>query len=372
MTILSPLTVAPGKADYLDYVNDSVIETKWLEEKFGAIAITEYDKPLIHHNLKDKPELKKDEVLIRNKVVGLNPIDWKSKKYRFAIYHFPWINGRESSGTIVQQGDKKSDLLGKNVFIASTSYRDNRTSTFQEYSVMNRNLVWELPESFTLENGATLGVGLVTAGVLITDSLGLSLQSSYGIEVFVIWGGSTVVGIYAAQLAKFLGFKVISISSLDTQSYLLNEIGVDKVVNRKKSFKDIKEDVYIYLKDLGLEGTGIKYAIDCVSKETSLQLIDLLIDSRNKSADKAEFVGVVAKPKDIESVKVRDLTIKKFHEDIEYGKKLVRETSKLLQDGKIKPVRHKLYSGGLEEIVIALNDLEVKGASAEKYVVKIV
>jgi hypothetical protein len=47
---------------------------------------------------------KPDEVMVKVDSVGLNPIDWKSVDYNFCMPSFPWIGGREASGTIVEIG----------------------------------------------------------------------------------------------------------------------------------------------------------------------------------------------------------------------------------------------------------------------------
>jgi hypothetical protein len=45
-----------------------------------------------------------NEIIIQTKAVGLNPIDWKAVDYNFCMPSFPWINGRELAGTVVQVG----------------------------------------------------------------------------------------------------------------------------------------------------------------------------------------------------------------------------------------------------------------------------
>lgn len=45
-----------------------------------------------------------DEVIIKTRAVGLNPIDWKSVDYNFCMPSFPWIGGRELAGEVAQVG----------------------------------------------------------------------------------------------------------------------------------------------------------------------------------------------------------------------------------------------------------------------------
>ncbi|CUM65888.1 uncharacterized protein PRCAT00003538001 [Priceomyces carsonii] len=359
-----------NKKQKTEVYQEKMTEKLNLSQGFRAVVVSDFEKPLAHHVFDSFPELNEDEVLVKNKFLGLNPIDWKAKKYRFGIYHFPWINGRESSGVVVMQGDGNVDLLGKRVFISSTSYRDNRTSTFQEYSVMKKSLVWQLPDFITDIEGATIGVGLVTSSIIIKKSFGLKLEKMSDKNVLIIWGGSTVVGMYLAQLAKYLGLEVIVISSLQNKSYLSQEIKVDKVVDRNQSLDDIKKDIFEHLDAIGHK-TGIKYGVDCVSKETSYDLISILTDERNTIDSIPEFVGVVAKPRDVHDVNIKDLVIKRFHEDIDFGAELVQETSKLLNRHIIKPVRYKHFSGGLESVPQALQELEATSSFGGKFVVQL-
>ena len=82
-----------------------------------------------------RPKIKATELLIKVRSIGLNPIDWKCVTYGFGVHSLPWISGREASGTVEEIGsDVCGFSKGDRVFIASTNYRDNRTSAFQEVS----------------------------------------------------------------------------------------------------------------------------------------------------------------------------------------------------------------------------------------------
>ena len=86
---------------------------------------------LIHNS--PRPQFSSKEILIRNRAVGLNPIDWKCVAYGFGVHELPWISGRESAGVVEELGtDVNGFKIGDRVWVTSTNYRDNRTSTFQE------------------------------------------------------------------------------------------------------------------------------------------------------------------------------------------------------------------------------------------------
>lgn len=339
----------------------------------SVLLITHLKDPLKVQSRYPIPELQPYEILVHNRAIGLNPIDWKGKKYGFGIYHFPWINGRESSGDIVKLGSKvneKNYLIGDKVIISSTSYRDNRTSTFQQYTAIDSRLVWKLPESFSYEDGATIGVGLVTAGVILYNSFEFELsenpQKLNG--TILIWGGATVVGLYLIQLAKIYGLKIIAIASTKHQEYIKN-LGVDYLIDRHLSQDEILKKI-----DEIKEIETIEYGVDCVSKETSNIVLRILNHKLKYNTDsiKPKFSGIVGVPKDHpDGVDVKDVVIKRFHEDVSYGEKFIEITNKFLNSRQIEPVRFKQYKGGLHIIDNALKDLESIGANGEKYVVSV-
>ncbi|RCK57950.1 hypothetical protein Cantr_06487 [Candida viswanathii] len=359
-------------------------QIKFTQKHQSILLITHLKDPLKVQTEYPIPDLQPHEILVHNRAIGLNPIDWKGKKYGFGIYHFPWINGRESSGDIVKLGeqvDTSSYAVGHKVIISSTSYRDNRTSTFQQYTAIDSRLVWKLPESFSYEDGATIGVGLVTAGVILYNSFGFELaEKPEQINgTILIWGGATVVGLYLSQLAKIYGLKVIAIASTKHEEYL-RKLGVDYLIDRHLSEDEIIEKI-----DEIEEVESIEYGVDCVSKETSktvLRILDHKLKKEEKEKDEEEdvkntqvkpkFSGIVGIPKEYpETVDVRDVVIKRFHEDVSYGRKFIEITNKFLNTRQVEPVRFKQYKGGLHIIDDALKDLEKIGANGEKYVVSV-
>ncbi|KAL6453083.1 hypothetical protein SBY92_000429 [Candida maltosa Xu316] len=359
-------------------------QIKFSQKHQSILSITDLKEPLKVDTKYPIPELKPYEILVNNKAIGLNPIDWKGKKYGFGIYHFPWINGRESSGDVVKLGDKVDKLnVGDKVIVSSTSYRDNRTSTFQQYTAIDSRLVWKLPPSFTYEDGATIGVGLVTAGVILYNSFEFELSATPKKVngTILIWGGATVVGLYLTQLAKIYGLTVIAIASTRHEDYL-RKLGVDHLINRHLSTEEIFQKID------EIEGVNtIEYGVDCVSKETSKIVIDILDRKSKKKDDKEEKEeeskdnekeeeeeeeGIVGVPKEYpETVDIQNVIIKRFHEDITYGGKFIEITNQFLNTRKIEPVRFKQYKGGLHIIDDALKDLEKIGANGEKYVVSV-
>lgn len=355
-------------------VNDDEYD---LEKFQTALVISSFTEPFQIEKKYPKPqELKDFEILIENKFIGLNPIDWKGKKYRFGVYSFPWIQGRESSGLIIKKGLKVENFdIGDEVFIASTSYRDLKTSTFQQYTVFDSRLVWKLPKNLSLKQSGSIGVGLVTAGSVI-EELDLNFFNEKESEVkdkdnnsLLIWGGSSGVGAYIIQFAKLLKFKtIISVSSRTHEEYL-KSIGVTHILDRFKPIEELNGEL---LEIVGEE--GLQIGIDVVGKETSNHVINFLNLNNNEEKSKT-FVGVVSKPSNVEeiskNIKIKEVLIKRFHENLEFGSNFVKKTHDLLLNGEIKPQKNLKIYKGFEGIDLGLKDLEKYGASNEKYIVEL-
>lgn len=72
---------------------------------------------------------------------------------------------------------------------------------------------------------------------------------------------------------------------------------------------------------------------------------------------------------------IEKVTIKKFHEDLEYGQSFVDYTSRLFEEGYLEPIQalkvFKVMGNFGESIKNGLQELEIKKPSAEKYVASI-
>lgn len=396
----STTTLSDLESKFESNSDSSDNEEDEIEETHQAVVVNSFKEPFtIVHN-SPKHELTEYEVLIENKYIGLNPVDWKGHKYQFGIYSFPWIQGRESSGIISKLGSKVENFKkGDEVFFVSTSYRDLRTSTFQKYSVFDSRLIWKKPEGLKMSECGGIGVGLVTAASVLEETgCGFfasataeketkqdnkenienkeSTESVKSIEdkveeeekTLLIWGGSTGVGSYIIQLSKLAGFKnIIVIASLKHKQHL-ESLGATHIIDRFLS----KEDIIAELKKLD---KNISVGVDVVGKETSNNVIEFLNLSKPSKENKKTFIGVVAKPslseEHLANIDIKQVLIKKFHEDLDFGKSLIGKTQHLLNESKIKPQKNlKLYSG-FQGIIDGLTDLEKFGASNEKYIVEL-
>jgi NADPH:quinone reductase-like Zn-dependent oxidoreductase len=207
-----------------------------------------------------------NEVIIATHAVGLNPIDWKSVAYNFCLPAFPWITGRELSGTVVAIGSSvKGFSVGEKVW-TSTYYKDVRAGCFQEYVAVPEHTVMPIPTSLGMEEASCLGVAGLTAAMTLWRWLGVPLPQKKSMqrndEWLLIWGGSTITGQFATQLAVLSGLNVVTVTSAKMQA-LSKRLGAAHVVSRDgKSNEDIVGEIRRVTND------KVTRAIDLVGPKT--------------------------------------------------------------------------------------------------------
>ncbi|KAL8702719.1 MAG: hypothetical protein Q9201_004119 [Fulgogasparrea decipioides] len=166
------------------------------------------------------PSPSSSQLLIKNRALATNPVDWKMQDYGIIVSRYPTILGSDISGTIEAVGPsvtrfKKGDRVTG--FAASIENNDPNQGAFQEYTILNENCTAKIPDFLSFEEGAILPMSVATSGVAIFLDLGVPRpttgsqnQQSGG---FLIWGASSSVGSAAVQIARSLGYTVYAVCS---------------------------------------------------------------------------------------------------------------------------------------------------------------
>ena len=103
---------------------------------------------------------------------------WNSiRAFNFGIPSFPWVNGRDLAGTVVEVSDEPESEsrihIGDSVLVPSTDYRDIRKAAFQEYAIATRYNAARIPPNESVHDAASLGVAFVASVLALGVSLGL-------------------------------------------------------------------------------------------------------------------------------------------------------------------------------------------------------
>ncbi|GFF54239.1 protein TOXD [Aspergillus lentulus] len=179
------------------------------------------------------PEITDDEVLVKVGAVALNPVDFKDIDF---ISPRNSVAGCDYAGQVTKVGKNSGQRwkVGDRIagFVHGGLYPD--VGSFAEYLKVDGDLAWKVPETISYAEAATYGVPAATAmlalaylGVPWTDiEKGRDLQADQ--SPILIYSGGSNVGLFAIQLAKRAGLKVVATAS--PRSFdLVKRYGADAV-----------------------------------------------------------------------------------------------------------------------------------------------
>jgi NADPH:quinone reductase-like Zn-dependent oxidoreductase len=239
-------------------------------EQFGIehLQLVEIPTPVIAEN----------EVLVRTTAVSLQYLDLIITEGIIApnmpLPHIPVSEGAgvvESVGKNVTRWKKGDRVLipfiprweaGKITSYSNEIRTGMQTSgTLAEYTVQPENTLVRTPENLTDEESASLPVaGLTAWSSLVTQA---NIQAGQTILV----QGSGGVSLFALQIAKAFGLKVIATTGSNEKKQKLKDLGADEVINYKE-FPEWSKEV----KRLN-GGIGVDVTLDVAGSETIGQSI---------------------------------------------------------------------------------------------------
>ena len=189
-------------------------------QKFGGPEVLEYSTSV------PRPKPGPDEVLVRIKAVGVNPVDVLIRTGSFGPQKFPHIPGVDFAGIIEEVGSNVTTLkIGERVYGSDLTAPEGM-GAYAQYIAINHIHVHPLHESLTFSQGASLPIPYFTA----YRALFHQAEAKPGETVF-IHGASGGVGIAAVQIASGLGLTVIGTASTPEGRQLAKESGAHFVFN---------------------------------------------------------------------------------------------------------------------------------------------
>ena len=170
------------------------------------------------------PKPGNDQVLVRIRSFGLNRSELMTRKGFSPGVNFPRVLGIECVGEVVndpsgnfQSGEKVVAFMG--------GMGRQYDGSYAEYAVLPKKILSSFQSSLTWEILGALPEMFQTA----YGSLNLALGIQAG-ETLLIRGGTSSVGLLAAQLAKLAGLKIIATTRDQTKTTLLKDNGADEVL----------------------------------------------------------------------------------------------------------------------------------------------
>jgi NADPH:quinone reductase-like Zn-dependent oxidoreductase len=209
----------------------------------------------------DKPEINTDQVLIKVKATGINPVDTKVRAGTSGISKqitLPAILGWDVSGIIEKIGTDVSPFKPGDEVFGCIGF-PHLGKTYAEFTIANPELLAKKPSNISFEEAAAIPIAGLTAYQAINEELKVS--SGQKVLIQAAAGG---VGHLAVQFAKMNGAYVIGTASEKNEKFL-KSMGVDEFINYKKEkFEEIVHDADAALDAMG--GEILYKTISCVKR----------------------------------------------------------------------------------------------------------
>ncbi|TFY76299.1 hypothetical protein EWM64_g7715 [Hericium alpestre] len=199
------------------------------------------------------------QILVKVVAAAQNPTDWKSAfggKCAGAIVGCDYAGIVEEIGPDVPAGLRS---VGERVsaFVHGSTYPNG---SFSEYLVAPAEVTVHLPDSWSFEDGAQIGVAPFTAAQTLWetfDDLPNPLEPATTPIPILVYGASSSVGQYVVQFAKLSGLKVFATASPKNHA-LVKSLGADEVFDY--------HDPEVGAKIKAATGGKLTHAVDCIAE----------------------------------------------------------------------------------------------------------
>ncbi|KAI9439437.1 hypothetical protein F5148DRAFT_1154143, partial [Russula earlei] len=234
--------------------------------------------------LADVPKLGPGQILVRVVAAVQNPVDLKSIGMASKAGNYGGILGNDFAGVVEELGPDVPEgvrTVGERVAgLIKGLFQPN--GTFSEYLVADAERgVVPIPDSWSFEEAAQLGIAALTGLQTLHQSLGLPSPfdpKSGPPRDILIWGGASSVGQYAIQFAKLNGLRVLTTASPKNFD-LVKDLGADVVFDYR--------DENVVEKIRAATGNVLDIAIDTISEGRTTQQVPAAI------GDKGGKVGII-------------------------------------------------------------------------------
>ncbi|KAH7116455.1 chaperonin 10-like protein [Dactylonectria macrodidyma] len=315
------------------------------------------------------------EVLIRNRAIAINPIDWKRQAWGFMIPSYPAILGSDISGIVAEVGESVTTVKpGDRVLGLAHGFISgkNENGAFQTYTVVKASSTAIIPKDMGFAPAATVPIAVATAVMALYDVLDLPQPPPDKAPVssassILVWGASSAVGSMVVQLARLSGLTVFAAAS-ERHHARLRSLGASVVVDYNSPAA--VADLVAAAKKAGKE---IEYALDAICEpdtiKPTVEVLSASTAATKKMVYTLEWPEGVPQPEGIQNQQVQVGGIWTSRVDLSVW--LCEEAlPKWLETGALVPLQHRVIEGGLGGIQNAMDQLK-NGVSGKKLVVEL-
>jgi NADPH:quinone reductase-like Zn-dependent oxidoreductase len=194
-------------------------------------------------------------VLVRIDAVGINPVDWKTRRYGGyprAVGEPPFILGWDVAGVVEETADRVTRFaVGDRVF--GMPWFPRLARGYAQYVTSPARQLAHTPDALTDEQAAGLPLAGLTAWQSLVDVAGVGEGDR--VLIHAAAGG---VGHLAVQIAKARGARVIGTARAAKHDFL-RELGVDEPIDYTTTpWEQILSDLDLVLDAIGTDDYGLR------------------------------------------------------------------------------------------------------------------
>ncbi|KAF4132867.1 Zinc-binding dehydrogenase [Phytophthora infestans] len=222
-------------------------------------------------------ELGSNQVRIKVTSAAINPIDYilleqagEAFTGKVPTPEKPFGIGFDAAGTVVEVGSEAKRLKVGDQVYAMTPF--DACGTVADYAVFNEDLVALKPKNLTFDQAASIPlIGLTSYQALVEHA---ELQKG---ENVLILGGSSVVGMFAIQLAHAIGARVVTTTSAKNTDFVKG-LGADRVINyhTHKWVQELDPHSVDVIYDCGMEADAWNSDAQLTLKQNTGRFVSLL------------------------------------------------------------------------------------------------
>lgn len=307
-----------------------------------------------------EPSLGPQDVLVRIKAIGVNPVDYRVRRSRSSESQHPVILGWDASGVIEKIGNYVENFrIGDEVYYAGSILRDG---SYAEYQAVDSRLIAQKPSKASFEEAASLPLTSLTAWEALLDR-GIHYNAS---TTVLIIGGAGGVGSMAIQIlrAKTNAQVIATASRSETRDWAI-KMGAHHVIDHRYSLAD-------QLKEIGLNGVDVVF-ITTHTNEHIKGIPEIL--------NPFGHLSIIEAPASLDIVPLKDKSLS-IHWEMMFSKsmygfkmkeqgEILQEIATLVDEESIKPTLYLALNGlDADNIKEAHTQLE-NGVSIGKIVIKV-
>ncbi|KAF4455776.1 hypothetical protein F53441_1975 [Fusarium austroafricanum] len=330
------------------------------------------------------PTLHDGEILVKIHYAALNPGDWKLVEGDVMEGLAPpgLIAGCDFAGTVEDSNGshwKKGQRVGG--WVHGATYEG--IGSFAELMNIEASLVFEVPQNISLQQASTISLAFATATQAMYQHMPFPepYQSKNDRPDFLVYGASTSVGLYAVQLGKLSGIRVIAVASSKNHG-LLKRLGAEVTIDYHDEdwvdqVKDITKGKLKYAFDIIADGGSLEKVTSTLMKREGAQLIALsplnkdLIRGINPYVKAESMIAFTVFGRALgDEYRVFDGTGHETPKEKRAWEMYLRLVTEMLGRGDLEtnPVRE---IGTLDDVLVAFRLSKEGRLSAEKAVLKV-